>query len=184
MKRKGVLLGLLFSLIFTSVTAQDVDIFKREKNDNFDFPSRPAQMTFEEYELLSTEIRMQDIMAAALVPGYIHFLIKEKKKGWYLVGFRAVGYAGVVYLAVNDKSIINILFNPLDKYTNKDHAQNLIVAYFSAAMIAGSFAYDWIHGRYLLHHKQNKIRFKYSPVVGLAPAPGGFTPVWGVSLRF
>ncbi len=178
----------LFSVLYWAgaVQAQDVDIYQRQKNDNFDFPERPARMTFEEYELLHTELRMQDMFAAAVVPGYVHFIVKEKKKAWYLVGIRAVGYGGLVYLSLNNKSFFNVLFNPADKYFNKNHTVDAIVAYSSAILIAGGFLYDWIHGRYILHHKQTRIRFKYSPVVGFAtsPADGSYLSTWGIRISF
>jgi len=166
---KNIFILLLWLPFITSLRAQDAEIFHRKTGDQFQFPSRPANMSFEEFELLSTDLRMQDMMAAALVPGYVHFLIKEKKKGWYLVGLRTLGYAGAAYLALNNKSLLNVLLNPTDKYTNKNHTADAVVANLSVVLIAGTFLYDWFHGRYLLQHKKNRIRFRYSPVIGIEP---------------
>jgi len=166
------------------VYGQDVDIYQRTQNDRFDFPQRPAGMTFDEYELLSTELRLQDMAAAMVVPGYVHFLIKEKKTGWILVGTRAAGYAGAAYLALNDQSLWRLLFDPVNRYTDAEYTLHATVAYLSAALIAGSYLYDWIHGRYLLQHKQTQIRFKYSPVIGSTSHQGQAYLTGGISIRF
>ncbi len=185
MKIKLLILFLAFA-VFSF--AQDVDVYHKNVNDNFHFPQRPMKMDFEEFELLSTQIRMQDIFAAWVVPGYIHFVIKEQKKGWYLLGLRSLGYSGILYLALRNKSIVNVLFNPLNQYTNETYTGDLIVSYVSTFLIVGTFLYDWIHGRYLLHHKQNKIRFKYSPVIGWTQNPSnGFSKqgvTFGIRINF
>ncbi|NPA42562.1 MAG: hypothetical protein GXO27_00840 [Chlorobi bacterium] len=176
----------LIWLLGTAVPAfaQDADIYQRRPGDRFEFPAKPSGMTFEEFELLETDLRMQDMMAAAIVPGYVHFRIHEKKKGWYLVGIRTLGYAGAVYLAANDKSLWRVLFDPTAKYTDKDHARNAAVAYLSAALIGGSFIYDWVHGRVLLQRKQTRIRFKYSPVIGWTETRRGQALTAGLQISF
>ncbi len=183
------LLGLLLVFLTLSAVAQDVDVYNRTTNDNFRFPERPAAMSFEEFELLSTDLRMQDMMGAALVPGYVHFKIKEKKKGWWLVGIRSVGYMGFAYLSYRNKSALNIVFNPFAKYTDKNYTSDAIVAYTSIFLVAGSFLYDWFHGRWILEHKQNKIRYKYAPLLRVSrfDIPGNtdfYAVSAGVSLSF
>ncbi len=169
--------------------AQDVDVYQWKTNDNFVFPQRPAAMSFDEFELLSTRLRMQDMFGAALIPGYVHFKVKEKKKAWWLVGIRSAGYLGVGYLSLRNKSTLNILFNPFAKYTDKNYASDAIVAYLSAFLIAGTFLYDWFHGRWILEHKQNKIRYKYSPVLqvsrlSFAGSAGLYSVSAGIRLSF
>ncbi len=174
MLRYGLLVILCFVLT-VHLYAQDVDIYPKRQNDNFNFPHIPAAMTFDEFELLSTRLRMQDMIGAMIVPGFVHFKIKEKKYGWWLVGIRAAGYGGLAYLSYRNKSLMNLLFNPLAKYTDRHYTSDIIVAYTSLFLIGGSLFYDWFHGRWKLHHKQNKIRYKYAPLMQLsyAPLPSG-----------
>ncbi|HKK10446.1 MAG TPA: hypothetical protein VJ939_06385, partial [Bacteroidales bacterium] len=53
--------------------AQDFDVYKRSKNDNFRLPEINRDMTFEEFQLLSRNLRMKDMLYAMVVPGYTHF---------------------------------------------------------------------------------------------------------------
>ena len=170
MFRYGLLVILCFVLT-VHLHAQDVDIYAKRQNDNFNFPRIPAAMTFDEFELLSTHLRMQDMIGAMVVPGFVHFKIKEKKYGWWLVGLRTAGYGGLVYLSYRNKSLMNLLFNPFAKYTDRHYTADMVIAYASLFLIGGSFFYDWFHGRWKLHHKQNKIRYKYAPVLLLSYAP-------------
>ena len=152
-----------------------MSIYPKRQNDNFNFPRIPAAMTFDEFELLSTRLRMQDMIGAMIVPGFVHFKIKEKKYGWWLVGLRTAGYGGLVYLSYRNKSLMNLMINPFAKYTDRHYTSDIIVAYTSLFLIGGSFLYDWFHGRWKLHHKQNKIRYKYAPLIQLSyvPLPSG-----------
>jgi len=182
---------LLWGLLFLSVLhlqAQDVEIYNRQTGDRYHFPSIPRQMTFEEFDLLGTDVRMQDIFAATIVPGYIHFRIYEKKTAWWLVGLRSAGYAGLAYLALNDKSIWLLLFNPAQDRWDPQYGTDISVAYLSAGLIAGTFFYDWIHGRYLLQKKQNRIRYKYAPLLSMQPVRPAQNPSWawqaGIQLTF
>ena len=187
MLRSGLI---IFALLFASnIFGQDVDIYNKHKNDNFNFPRIPAGMTFDEFELLSTRLRMQDMIGAMVVPGFVHFKIKEKKYGWWLVGIRAAGYGGLAYLSYRNKSLMNLLINPLAKYTDRHYKSDIIVAYTSLFLIGGSLFYDWFHGRWKLHHKQNKIRYKYAPLMQLsyAPLPSGQRQVYiqaGIRINF
>jgi len=171
---RSLLLGGLLWLALVSLRAQDMDIYQRSPNDRYHMPAVPRQMTFEEFDLLGTDVRMQDIFASTVVPGYIHFRIYEKKTAWWLVGLRSAGYAGLAYLALNDKSLWLLLFDPTRSRWDPHYTADISVAYLSAGLIAGTFLYDWIHGRYLLQKKQNRIRYKYAPVLSLQtlPAPG------------
>ncbi len=163
---------LVWLTLWANLRAQDIDIYQHRPNAAFRFPAVPRQMDFREFDLLSTHVRMQDIFAASIVPGYIHFRIYEKRTGYWLLGLRGLGYAGLAYLSIRNKSWFNLMFNPLARYTDRHYETDIAVVYTSAALILGTFFYDWIHGRYLLQHKQAKIRFKYAPALSVNPLPG------------
>lgn len=164
---KYVILSLFWIFSIQLSWGQDIDIYRHEVNTNFHFPEVPRAMTFREFDLLSTQVRMQDVFASAIMPGYIHFRIYEKKKGYWLLGLRLLGYGGMIYLSARNKSWVNLLFNPLARYLDPYYKWDIAVVYASGFLILGTFFYDWLHGRYLLQYKQIKIRFKYAPVVGL-----------------
>ena len=151
-------------LIFTSnmVTGQDLDIYKHQKNSNFDIPDIPEGMSYEEFKILSTDLRMQDMMIGTILPGHVHFKIGEKKKGYFILGTRTLGYAGWLYLSLTDRSLTKIIL--LDSIGLEDTVSksDIIIAYSSLVLIVGSYLYDWIHGKYILDSKQNKIRYKYA----------------------
>jgi len=144
------------------VSGQDLDIYKHQKNSNFDLPAIPRDMTYEEFKILSTDLRMQDMMIATILPGHIHFKIGEKDTGYYILGTRSLGYLGWVYLSITDKSLTNIILLDNAGLGGSISTGDLIVAYGSLLLIVGSYLYDWIHGKYRLDDKQNRIRYKYA----------------------
>jgi hypothetical protein len=160
---------LIFFSIATviNINAQDIDLYKKDKNDNYNLPSINQQMTYDEFELLAEHMRMKDMMYAVAVPGYIHFKAKENKKGYWLVGTRIVAYltAGAVYLSANSK-YENLQFKNL-LYDKKDIHTDLL--YGSIVVALATYGYDLIHGDYILHKKQEKIRYKYAIMAGKHP---------------
>ncbi len=159
----------VFILLFMSgiLVAQDLDIYKHQKNSNFQWPKIPKEMSFEEFEILSTELRMQDMMIAAVFPGHIHFKIKENKTGYYILGTRGLGYMGIIYLAAVDQPVTDIIISDTTGIDPDISTSDYVVAYTSIALIVGSYLYDWIHGKYLLDKKQNTIRYKYARKLSL-----------------
>jgi len=153
---------LLFLFLDFHAFAQDLDVYKVKKNSNFELPDIAKEMTFQEFELLSTNLRMQDMITAVILPGHVHFKIKEKKIGYYILGARSLGYASWAYLSTNNESLLNILFLPDYNHLYNVSDTETIVAYTATVLIIGSYLYDWIHGRYLLDKKQNSIRYKYA----------------------
>ena len=152
----SIVLGVIF------VSGQDLDIYKHQKNSNFNLPAIPKDMTYEEFKILSTDLRMQDMMIATVLPGHIHFKIGEKKAGYYILGTRSLGYLGWVYLSITDKSLTNIILLDSAGLGQTVSTGDLIIAYSSLTLIIGSYLYDWIHGKYRLDDKQNRIRYKYA----------------------
>ena len=167
---KYVAVSLFFWLMMSfPVRGQDMDIYHHKPNAGYKFPAVPKAMTFREFDLLSTNVRMQDIFASTVMPGYIHFRIYEKRKGYWLLGLRSLGYAGYGYLALQHKSWWNLVLNPAARYSDPNYKVDVSIAYVSAGLVLGTFLYDWIHGRYILQRKKSKIRFKYAPVVSYSP---------------
>jgi len=154
----------LFFIIFISISvySQDVDVFKRDLNDHFNFPKIPTEMSQEEFNILSTNVRLMDAMEALVVPGLIHFKVKDNITGFSLLGARVIGYSGLYY--VNSKTSNNLfdVFNQPTETSTDETKTNTFIAIGSIFLVAGSYFYDWIHGRDLLEIKQQKIRYKYS----------------------
>ncbi len=160
MRRLIIILSLI--LWTGNLRAQDLDIYKHQKNSNFDIPAIPKEMTYEEFKILSTDLRMQDMVIAAILPGHVHFKIGEKKTGYYILGTRSLGYLSWIYLSLSDESLTEIIFLDNTGLEYNVPTSDLIIAYGSLALIIGSYLYDWIHGKYLLDEKQNHIRYKYA----------------------
>lgn len=157
----------IFFILFLShlliAIGQDFDIYKKNKNDNYKLPDIASEMTYQEFELLSQNMRMKDMMYASIVPGYIHFKAQEKKHAYWLLGLRGASYITMagIYLGNKDKlfqideSILNQ--EKLDKLnTNKN------IFYAALALASATYLYDIIHGEWILNQKQEKIRYKYS----------------------
>jgi hypothetical protein len=155
---------LLIIFIFTglNLSAQDLDIYKVKNNANFDLPNVPKGMTYEEFKILSTNLRMQDMAIAVILPGHAHFKIGETKRGYYILGVRSVGYAAWGYLALNNQSLTTVILQDQLDYDDSISTTDVIVAYTSVVLMVGSYLYDWIHAKYMLDNKQNRIRYKYA----------------------
>jgi len=155
----------LTSLFYSSV--QDIDLYKKERNDNYKLPDINELMNFDEFELLSQNIRMKDMLYADFVPGYIHFKVQERKKGYWLLGIRSASYLvmGAVLLDAN-ATYGKINFSTA-KLSDKKIYQN--VFYGALIVASASYLYDIIHGDTILHKKQEKIRYKYTIKTGEHP---------------
>ena len=152
----------VLTFVLGVVQAQDFDIYKHQKNSNFDIPNIPAGMTYNEFKILSTDLRMQDMAMAVVLPGHVHFKIGEKKTGYYILGARVTGYLGWAYLALIDESLTGIVLKDSLDIDSNISTGDEIIAYGSVVLMVGSYVYDWIHGKYKLDSKQNHIRYKYA----------------------
>lgn len=151
----------VFLLLSSGMIAQDYDLFQRKKDDNFKIPDIYKNLTLEEYQLLSRNIRMMDMSYAVFVPGYVHFKAKENKRGYQILGARLLGYAGLTAYYSRRK---NDGKQTLDYINGKDDNidvtdKTLFIS--SLSLIASSYLYDWIHGKYMLEKKQENIKYKY-----------------------
>ena len=152
----------LVAIIFvTNLFAQDIDVFKRNLNDRFSIPQIADSMSFEEFKTLSINLRLMDAMEAIVVPGLIHFKVKDKTTGWILVGTRLAGYGGLLYVNFHKDGLWSDVFN-YQTLNSEESKTDYYIALASAGLVVGSYLYDWIHGRSLLEKKQQKIRFKYA----------------------
>lgn len=157
---KNKLFILLLLLIVNSVYAQDFDIYPRPKNDNFEMPKVYDNMLFDEYQLLSRNVRLMDMVYSAIVPGYVHFKAKDKLMGYSLLGTRLLAYSGLAisYLDLKSNGVkLSDLQNSSSAYNN-----DKIILVSSITLIASTYLFDWIHGKYRLERKQENIRYKYS----------------------
>jgi len=158
---KNLLLVFLLS-VGAYLNAQDLDIYKHQKNSNFEIPDIPQGMTYNEFKILSTNLRMQDMAMAVVLPGHAHFKIGEKTTGYYIMGARMTGYLGWAYLALIDESLTGIVFKDNLNIESDVSTGDEIIAYGSVVLMLGSYVYDWIHAKYKLDDKQTKIRYKYA----------------------
>jgi len=159
---KNLFLALLLQSIVMSVAlAQDVDVYKRDLNDHFAFPPIPKEMNFDDFKILSTNIRLMDAMDAMVVPGYIHFKAMDKTTGYTLIGIRSLGFIGLVYVNYKSSTSWKDILN-YKSAISSEAKTSYYIALGSIAMITSSYLYDWIHGRAILESKQQNIRYKYS----------------------
>lgn len=150
---------MLFFLTYQTFS-QDIDVYRKEKNDNYILPKIHPDMTFEEFNLLSKNVRMKDMLYAVFVPGHVHFKASEPKKGYWLIGIRAVSYAAIGYALIDaEKNYGGLVTFNMDK-SDKTLYQGLI--YGGLVLGSGTYLYDMIHGEYVLSQKQEKIRYKYA----------------------
>ena len=157
-------IAILVSLILICIQfsfSQDIDVFKRDLNDHFNIPQIPDSMTVDEFNILSTNLRLMDAMEAVVVPGIIHFKVKDKTTGWILVGTRLAGYGGLAYVNFHKDGLWSDVFN-FQALNSEESKTDYYIALASLGLITSSYLYDWIHGRSLLDKKQQKIRFKYA----------------------
>jgi hypothetical protein len=157
-------MAFMFIMLFYSISllrAQDIDVFKRSLNDHFNIPQLPDSMKYEEFQILSTDLRLMDAAEAIFVPGLLHFKIKENTMGYTLLATRLLAYAGIIYVDVHNSGIISDVFKWKVSGSNANKI-DYYIAFLSVNLAISSYLFDWIHARSLLERKQQKIRFKYA----------------------
>ena len=168
--KKNLLIFLIFiSLFITNISfSQDLDIFNKQQNDNFEMPKISGKMSFQEYQILSRNLRMRHMLYAMVVPGYTHFYAQENKLGYSMLATRIAGYGGLGYVWLKNKDRItfkDLLLTQFNRniFPEEERNKYTAVTSISLVMIFGSYFFDWIHGQYRLEKKQEEIRFKFSP---------------------
>ncbi len=162
----NILVFILVTISFQAY-AQDFDHYLKNKNDNFYFPDIPDSLSYEEFQILSRDIRMMDMAYSAIIPGYVHFKAKEERTGYYLLGVRLLGYTGLTISYLNLQSNNLNLSDIFDSYSLYNTEKALFLS--SVTIIVSSYLFDWIHGKLQLEKKQEEIRYKYSLRVNLEP---------------
>jgi hypothetical protein len=158
MRKQLFILTLLFLSMI--VQAQDFDIYPRIKDDNIKMSDLYENTLFDEYQLLSRNIRMMDMVYSAIVPGYVHFKAKDYATGYSVLGARLLGYTG---LAINGYNMSNLGLKISDiPDLSSEYKTDKVIFYSSVTLIVSSYLFDWIHGKYRLEKKQEYIRYKYS----------------------
>ncbi len=193
--RNYTLFLILISFAFLT-KAQDIDLYKINKDDNVKSPKISSAMSFDEFQILSRNLRMKDMMYGVIVPGYVHFQAKEKKTGYVLLGLRSASYLGLgaVYFSSksrNDKWYNNLTstndVNSIKISENWSIKKSDIIIAASVITIFSTYVFDWIHGQYKLQKKQNMIRYKYGIKLKLEQnlsSELNYTPTLGLSLKF
>jgi len=188
------IITILFLFFSISLVAQDIDFYLKGKNDNFSMPLMNQQMKFKEFHYLSKTLRMQDMLYAMAVPGYVHFHAGEKGTGYTLLAMRMAGYAAYGYVVydvtkyLSFKSMLNFdLYKDIPELSDKATFYGATIT-TGAMLIFGTYMFDWIHGRYRLFHKQEMIRYKYGTKLKLSSSivytPSQLVPTVGISLNF
>ncbi len=178
---KKILTYFLLSLIVFNSDAQDIDFYHVQQDDLLKTPYLAYGMNVEEYQLLSRNLRMKDMMYAMVVPGYVHFKAHENKTGYYLLGMRATSFAAFATVGFQTsakiKDILNLRFDDaLDKTkTPVFIIANSTVIWISISTIMATYFYDWIHGQHLMSKKQELIRYKYNMKFNIEKTPA-FSP--------
>ncbi len=166
------LITLILILIFSiNLFSQDIDIYRKNKDDNLVIPNLPLGMSNNEIQLLSRNLRLKDMLYAMAVPGYVHFKAQDIKTGYLLMGGRMLGYAGLALAYYKFNTEIEKKWYQLNKPVNDEDyvkfdngfyiKKSNIYMVTSMAIIFSTYMYDWIHGEYILKKKQNIIRYKY-----------------------
>ena len=182
-----------------SLTGQDLDIYHKNSNSDFLLPHVSSAMQASEFQLLSRNLRMIDMLHATLVPGYIHFKAQSMTAGYALLTLRSLSYAAIISIYIdkklNGESAISI--NPFQKDTPQGNTIVInsnwqidskdLISTAAYAIIIGTYLYDWIHGKYILERKKELIRYKYSLKFSIEKhhiQPNSYIPSMGISLQF
>lgn len=154
---KRIITAVLFVFTVSAGFSQDLEIFHRYQDDRIVPPVLPAGMTFDEYKLLSRDIRMSDMAASMALPGYISWKAEEKTAGIVAAALRGAGYAGALYeiIKYNNEGFTSVISNQFDRN----------FSYITMGVLVSSWLFDWIYGKTALEKKQEAIRYKYRQVL-------------------
>ena len=151
MKKKILILGFILSSVMCF--SQDIELFHRTMDDRLLMPMLPLDMSFDEFQLLSRDIKLMDMAAASAFPGYISFKAKENTAAYISIAVRAVGYIGAAYELYRYDQIGGV------KLALSDTDQK--IGYTTIGILVSSYLFDWIYGKTMLEKKQEAIRYKY-----------------------
>ena len=161
---------ILIIALSSGMVAQDIDVYSKAKNDNYQLPPMNAKMTFDEFQLLNKRLKMQDMLYAMVVPGYVHFKAKDPITAYSLVGLRMLGFGGIVYVSNKTGILIPSLLE-FSGISGNIYKTERNILFSSSALVLATYLFDWIHGKYRLEKKQEMIRYRYGLKVNLASIP-------------
>ncbi len=171
---------LLFLITGFFAFSQDIDVYHRSQNDNFNMPQVSWQMDFNEYQILSRDLRMQHMLYAMIMPGYAHFYVKKPTTGWILFASRMAVYGTLLYTYY-------YAYDNRETATINQYLINANVLWTEFGFIMANYFYDWIHAKYLLDRQKEMIRYKYSmkmQLSAIASPEGKVSPGLGVQVKF
>ncbi len=177
---KRITLVLLCLILLKFIQAQDLDMYQRNNNDNFQLPSITWQMNYNEFDMLSKHFRMQHMLYAMVFPGYVHFYAKDYTTGWILFTTRMLVYGSYIY------SFYYAYKHREDSDINR-WLLNSNVLWTEAGFVMANYFFDVIHGKYVLEKKQKLIRYKYSMKLQLSAVSsvnGKTYPTLGIRVKF
>jgi hypothetical protein len=170
----------LLLLLLTTVLlqAEDFSIEVQKLNDQFDIPKIDQEMSYEEFDLLSTKFGLKDIGYSLIVPGYVHYKAHDEIHGHAVLGIRSIAYAVIGYTywdATREDGNAELTQEKKD------------IIYYSTLVALSTWLYDWIRGINVLEDKQHQIRYKYAMKLSLVPVPakdGSVTTKIGIGASF
>jgi hypothetical protein len=189
------ILSLLILITVTKAFAQDIDLYTIKQDDKFAVPALAYGMNLDEFQVMSRNLRMKDMMYAMIVPGYVHFMAKDTKTGYYLLGLRLASFGALTAVGLQTTAKFNDFIHfRFDDLTDRQKTPVFILAnstivIMSISTIFGTYFYDWIHGQYRLQRNQELIRYKYSVKFNIENTPGFLPqnqvyPTVGLKLTF
>ena len=169
---KKILALFILIILFYPIFSQDIDLYDKNKNENYLLPELNTQMNLDEFQILSRNFRMQDMMFAAIVPGYVHFQAQDFATGYSVLAVRSAAYATFAYQSLwikNNLTDSTLLYN-LNNLSNltPELKFNTYVLGSALFLIGSTYLFDIIHGKYRLKKKQETIRYKYSMKASLS----------------
>ncbi len=170
MSRFKIIFFIFFLFVYSKmVFSQDITIYPKKMEDNLKILTIPPEMTYHDFKILTTDIKMKDYIFSAIMPGYIHFKIEEKKKAYTILGLRVLSYSTFLfsYFKLRSKGE-NFLSLAIDIFKNntlpqEEYSISLsdIIYFLSFTTIIGTYFYDILDGEYSLEKKKSYIRYKF-----------------------
>ncbi len=152
-RMKRLLIIPIFLTILVTAFSQDLELFNRSMDDRLLMPELPIEMTIDEFQILSRDIKLLDITSGIAFPGYISFKAKEHSAAYIAIAVRSVGYIGAAFELYRyyDTGMKEPWSNEIDRN----------IMYGTIGLLLGSYIFDWLYGKTQLELKQEEIRYKY-----------------------
>jgi|AVFP01.1.fsa_nt_gi hypothetical protein len=155
--RKYFFLFLFFSLAMPAQTIPGMDPQLQP------LPTLPEQMSYEEFQKLNREINWSRLMAAAVVPGYLHFYADAPDWGWSIAGARIIGTGLMTWAMYDQYDRFGGLTNFSDSVDGEKSkaTRNLTLFLAGLGLNMIGFGLDWAHADLLISEERMRIQYKY-----------------------